>query len=74
MAVAQRQPAIPTHTHARALSTDTHHARTGRRRRRRAPLSLSPPRAQLLFLSGMALTIGVQSTVQFFSRRRNRKV
>ena len=38
------------------------------------PLSLKKHKTQLLFLSGMALTIGVQSTLQFFSRRRNRKV
>lgn len=29
---------------------------------------------QLLFLAGMTITIGVQATVQFFSRRKNRKV
>lgn len=27
----------------------------------------------LLFIAGMALTIGVQATVQFFSKRKNRK-
>lgn len=37
----------------------------------------APPRrarAQLLFLAGMTLTIGVQATMQFFTRRRNRQV
>jgi hypothetical protein len=29
---------------------------------------------QLLFLAGMTITIGVQATMQFFSRRKNRKV
>lgn len=31
-------------------------------------------RMQLLFLAGMTITIGVQATMQFFSRRKNRKV
>lgn len=31
-------------------------------------------RLQLLFLAGMTITIGVQATMQFFSRRKNRKV
>jgi hypothetical protein len=29
---------------------------------------------QLLFLAGLTITIGVQATVQFFSRKKNRKV
>jgi hypothetical protein len=37
--------------------------------RRHVPLPL-----QLLFLAGMTITIGVQATIQFFSRRKNRKV
>lgn len=33
-----------------------------------------PSPLQLLFLAGMTITIGVQATIQFFSRRKNRKV
>ncbi len=35
---------------------------------------LDTPPMQLLFLAGLATTIGFRSAVQFFARRKNRKV
>lgn len=37
------------------------------------PQTNPKPKQQLLFLAGMTMTIGLQSTVQFFSRRKNRR-